>query len=62
MFCSVLIGLALALLVTPLLEKDYLRRAAAKGGRADPEDRLVGMMIGGPFVPIGRLAFHLRST
>ena len=53
MFCSVRIGFALALFVTPRLEKDYLRRAAAKGGHADPEDRLVGMMIGCWFIPIG---------
>ena len=45
-FCSVLIGVALALFVTPRVERDYLRRANEKGGRADPEDRLVGMMIG----------------
>ncbi|KAJ7071730.1 MFS general substrate transporter [Mycena belliarum] len=60
-FCSVLIGLALALLVTPLLEKDYLRRAALKGGHADPEDRLVGMILGGPFVPISLFIFGWTS-
>ena len=59
MFCSVLIGVALALFVTPRLEKDYLRRAAAKGGHADPEDRLVGMMIGCWFIPIGASLFLL---
>jgi len=61
MFCSVLIGVALALLVTPLLEKNYLRRAAAKGGRAEPEDRLVGMMIAAPFVPISLFIFGWTS-
>ncbi|KAJ7165627.1 MFS general substrate transporter [Mycena crocata] len=60
-FCSVLIGLTLALLVTPQLEKNYLQRAAAKGGRADPEDRLVGMMLGGPFVPISLFIFGWTS-
>ncbi|KAF7301058.1 MFS general substrate transporter [Mycena indigotica] len=60
-FCSVLIGLGIALLVTPRLEKDYLRRAAAKGGRADPEDRLIGMMIGSPFVPISLFIFGWTS-
>ncbi|KAJ7499839.1 MFS general substrate transporter [Mycena latifolia] len=61
-FCSVLIGVGLGLLVTPFLEKDYLKRPAAKGGRADPEDRLVGMILAGPFVPIcmSLLAVHLR--
>ena len=59
MFCSVLIGVGIALFVTPRLEKDYLRRAAAKGGRADPEDRLIGMMIGCWFIPIGGLPASL---
>ncbi|TFK91081.1 MFS general substrate transporter [Polyporus arcularius HHB13444] len=61
MFCSVLIGVALALFVTPRLEKDYLRRAAAKGGHAEPEDRLVGMMIGCWFIPIGMFIFGWTS-
>ncbi|CAK5282450.1 unnamed protein product [Mycena citricolor] len=39
-FCSVLIGVALALIATTQLEKNYLQRAMAKGGRADPEDPL----------------------
>ncbi|CCM05122.1 uncharacterized protein FIBRA_07330 [Fibroporia radiculosa] len=60
-FCSVLIGLALALCVTPQIEKNYQRRAAAKGGRADPEDRLVGMMIGCWFVPISMFVFGWTS-
>ncbi|CAK5275989.1 unnamed protein product [Mycena citricolor] len=60
-FCSVLIGLGLALLMTVRLEKDYLKRAAAKGGRADPEDRLVGMMIAGPFVSISLFIFGWTS-
>lgn len=61
MFCSVFIGLGIALCVTPLLERDYLRRAAAKGGRAEPEDRLIGTMIGGPFVPIALFIFGWTS-
>lgn len=60
-FCSVLIGLGLALFVTPLIEKNYQKRAAAKGGRADPEDRLVGMMIGCWFVPISMFIFGWTS-
>lgn len=36
----------------PFLQKDYMRRAAAKGGKAEPEDRLVGMMVGSIWVPI----------
>ncbi|OBZ70128.1 hypothetical protein A0H81_09818 [Grifola frondosa] len=40
---------------------DYLRRAEEKGGRADPEDRLVGMMIGCWFVPISLFIFGWTS-
>ncbi|KAJ7250408.1 MFS general substrate transporter [Mycena rebaudengoi] len=60
-FCSVLIGVAFALLVTPWLEKDYLKRAAAKGGLADPEDRLIGMILAGPFIVISLLIFGWTS-
>lgn len=52
-FCSVLIGVALALLVTPMLEKRYL----AKGENVTPEDRLPGMLVGGPWVPISLFIF-----
>ncbi len=48
-FISVLIGVAFALLVTPQLEKTYVRRLRERGGKPLPEDRLVGMMIGAPF-------------
>lgn len=51
-FISVWIGLALALFVTPRLERDYRARMVAKGGHADPEDRLIGMMVGAVWVPI----------
>ncbi|EIW51893.1 MFS general substrate transporter [Trametes versicolor FP-101664 SS1] len=61
MFCSVLIGVGLALFVTPRLERDYLRRAKEKGGHADPEDRLIGMMIGCWFIPIGMFIFGWTS-
>ncbi|KZT09290.1 MFS general substrate transporter [Laetiporus sulphureus 93-53] len=60
-FCSVLIGLFLALFVTPRIEANYQKRAAAKGGRADPEDRLVGMMIGCWFIPISLFIFGWTS-
>ena len=39
-FLSVIVGLSIALLVTPRLEANYAKRAAAKGGNADPEVRL----------------------
>ena len=51
-FISVWIGLGLALAVMPLLQRDYMRRAATKGGKAEPEDRLVGMLVGSIWVPI----------
>lgn len=42
----------MALAFMPFLQRNYLKRAAAKGGKAEPEDRLVGMMIASVFVPI----------
>lgn len=56
-FCSVFIGIALALCVTPLLERKYI----AKGDNITPEDRLPGMLIGGPFVPISLFIFGWTS-
>ncbi|KZT27656.1 MFS general substrate transporter [Neolentinus lepideus HHB14362 ss-1] len=56
-FCSVLIGLAIALLVTPRLEKFYAKKVEEGGGKADPEARLPGMMLGAPFVPISLFIF-----
>ncbi|KAG0164474.1 hypothetical protein DFQ28_010270 [Apophysomyces sp. BC1034] len=57
-FCGVLIGTAFALLATPYFEKLY-NRAAAKypNGKATPEDRLPGMMLAAPFVPISLFIF-----
>ncbi|ODN73705.1 hypothetical protein, variant [Cryptococcus amylolentus CBS 6039] len=52
-FIPVFIGVGLALCVTPWLEKKY----TAKGDQAEPEDRLPGMLIGGPFVPISLFIF-----
>ncbi|WVQ82942.1 hypothetical protein IAT38_005078 [Cryptococcus sp. DSM 104549] len=52
-FIPVFIGVGLALFVTPWLEKGY----AAKGENVEPEDRLPGMLIGGPFVPISLFIF-----
>ncbi|KAH9952005.1 MFS general substrate transporter [Amylocystis lapponica] len=60
-FLSVIIGLLCALTVTPRIEKNYLQRAAAKGGHADPEDRLVGMMIGCWFIPVAMFIFGWTS-
>jgi hypothetical protein len=52
-FIPVLFGVAIALFVTPQLEKLYHKASKEKGGKADPEDRLPGMMWGAPLVPIG---------
>ncbi|KAI0075274.1 MFS general substrate transporter [Panus rudis PR-1116 ss-1] len=60
-FISVWIGLGLALLVTPNLEKRYLAAARAKGGKADPEDRLPGMMLGSLFIPVSLFIFGWTS-
>ncbi len=42
----------MALAAMPFLQRNYMKRAAAKGGKAEPEDRLVGMMVGSIWVPI----------
>ncbi|KAI0705905.1 MFS general substrate transporter [Cytidiella melzeri] len=60
-FISVWIGLALALCAMPFLQKDYMRRAAANGGAAEPEDRLVGMLVGSIWVPISLFIFGWTS-
>lgn len=56
-FIPVFIGVGLALFVTPWLEKKYIN----KGDKAEPEDRLPGMLIGGPFVPISLFIFGWTS-
>ncbi|KAI0761141.1 MFS general substrate transporter [Irpex lacteus] len=56
-FISVWIGLGMALAVMPWLQRDYMRRAAARGGKAEPEDRLLGMMVGSIWVPISMFIF-----
>jgi hypothetical protein len=55
-FIPVLFGVAIALIVTPQLEKMYHKASREKGGVADPEDRLPGMMLGAPLIPIGKKA------
>lgn len=58
---SIWIGLAGALFVTPQLEKNYLLAAKAKGGKAEPEDRLPGMLLGSVFIPICEYCSNLLS-
>ncbi|KAF7799594.1 hypothetical protein EIP86_010832 [Pleurotus ostreatoroseus] len=60
-FISVLIGLFMALAFMPVLQNDYMRRTRAKGGKAEPEDRLVGMMVGSVWVPISLFIFGWTS-
>ncbi|GJE87102.1 MFS general substrate transporter [Phanerochaete sordida] len=60
-FISVWIGLGLALCAMPFLQKDYMRRSAAKNGKPEPEDRLVGMMVGAAWVPISLFIFGWTS-
>ena len=51
-FCPILIGVALALAFMPILERMYHKQVEKNGGKADPEDRLPGMMIAAPWIPI----------
>ncbi|WOO76704.1 putative MFS-type transporter8 [Vanrija pseudolonga] len=56
-FCGVFIGVGLALCTTPWLERKY----KAAGPNPTPEDRLPGMLIGGPWVPISLFIFGWTS-
>lgn len=56
-FIPVLIGVALAIVVTPILERQYSRTVMKRSGCATPEDRLPGMMIGVLFVPVALFIF-----
>ncbi|KAK7204736.1 synaptic vesicle transporter [Myxozyma melibiosi] len=58
MFIPILIGAMFALVTTPVLEKVYTKTIAKRP--PTPEDRLVGAMIGAPFVPIA--LFILGAT
>lgn len=58
MFIPILIGAAFALCVTPLCEKKF--KAICKVRKPTPEDRLLGAMIGAPFIPIS--LFILGAT
>lgn len=39
-----------------------MRQVVAKGGKADPEDRLPGMMIAAPFIPICQYHLHFPPS
>lgn len=58
MFIPILIGAMLALITTPILEKQYVKLCHRRAPTA--EDRLIGAMIGAPFIPIA--LYILGST
>ena len=58
MFIPILIGALFALITTPILEKKYIKMCHRR--TPTPEDRLIGAMIGAPFIPIA--LFILGST
>jgi multidrug resistance protein len=58
MFIPILIGAALALVATPFVEKRFRRICHVRS--PTPEDRLIGALIGSPFIPIS--LFILGAT
>lgn len=57
MFIPILIGAGFALLITPLIEKQFKNICHARD--PTPEDRLIAALIGAPFIPI---AFFLLGA
>ncbi|OJJ79165.1 MFS transporter [Aspergillus glaucus CBS 516.65] len=57
MFIPILIGAGFALLVTPLIEKQFKKVCNARD--PTPEDRLIAALLGAPFIPI---AFFLLGA
>lgn len=58
MFIPILIGAGFALLVTPFIEKQFRKTCQLRA--PTPEDRLIGALIGAPFIPIS--LFILGAT
>jgi multidrug resistance protein len=58
MFIPILIGAGFALIATPMVEKQFRRICAVR--KPEPEDRLIGALIGAPFIPIS--LFILGAT
>lgn len=58
MFIPILIGAGFALVATPFIEKQFKRICHTR--TPTPEDRLIGAMIGSPFIPIS--LFILGAT
>lgn len=58
MFIPILIGAGFALVVTPFVEKQFHRILTVRA--PTPEDRLIGALIGAPFIPVA--LFILGAT
>lgn len=58
MFIPILIGAFFALLTTPIIERQF--KEVCKSRDPTPEDRLIGALIGAPFIPIS--LFILGAT
>ncbi|KAJ5316955.1 hypothetical protein PENANT_c030G08281 [Penicillium antarcticum] len=58
MFIPILIGAAFALVITPLIEKNFKKICSLRS--PTPEDRLIAALIGAPFIPIA--LFLLGAT
>ncbi|KAF2009081.1 MFS transporter [Aaosphaeria arxii CBS 175.79] len=58
MFIPILIGAGFALVATPFIEHHFVRICARRA--PTPEDRLIGALIGSPFIPIS--LFILGAT
>ncbi|KAK0125648.1 hypothetical protein ONS95_000347 [Cadophora gregata] len=58
MFIPILIGAGFALIATPFIEKNF--RSICHTRAPTPEDRLIGALIGSPFIPIS--LFILGAT
>jgi multidrug resistance protein len=58
MFIPILIGAGFALIATPMVEKHFHRICTVR--KPEPEDRLIGALIGAPFIPIA--LFILGAT
>jgi multidrug resistance protein len=59
MFIPILIGAGFALVATPLVERHF-KKVCQLSNHPTPEDRLIGALIGAPFIPIS--LFILGAT
>lgn len=61
-FLGIAVGMLIAVVLSALSNKVYLRTAAQHGGIAPPEARLPGAMIGGIAIPIGLFWFAWTNS